>query len=130
MNYKLLAFFMLIWMAAAVVTGAVERAADPSEVAGSTADFEALANNVYGGEELEVDRPVASGGNPVSAAISFGNTAVGWVNFLIRAAALDSPIWEGWATPIRYGILVCQVPMLLLLFLEGAKVLSGYIPFT
>ena len=130
MRYGTIAFFAFLWMAAAVITAAVEREADPANVPGSTASFENLTNTVYSSEELSVDRPATGGSNPVSAAYSFAKTAGGWATYLFRAAALDSPIWEGWAAPIRYGLLILQLPMLLLLALEGAKVLSGFIPFT
>lgn len=130
MNYKVLALFFMLWMAAGMITAAVERQADPSDVEGSTSDFQDFGNTIYAGEELKLDRPVAAGDNPVSAALSFGNTAAGWVTFMFKSAALDSPIWEGWAAPIRYAILVLQIPLLLLLLLEGARVLSGFIPFT
>ena len=125
-----MAFFFMVWAVAAVLTASISVAADPSDVSGSSADFETFGNTVYSSEELELDRPVASGSNPVSAAFSFANTATDWVTYLFRSAALSHPMWEGWATGIRYFILVLQIPMLLLILFEGAKVLSGFIPFT
>lgn len=117
-------------MAAAVVTGAVEQESDPSAIGGSTGSFADVTNSVYAGEEVTIDRPISGGSNPVSAATSFATTATSTATHLFKAAALNSPIWEGWAQPIRWGILVLQMPLILLFALEGAKVLSGFIPFT
>lgn len=130
MKYGAMGFFFLLWAAAAMITSTVAQAADPSSVEGSTADFETFSNTVYAGEETALDRPVSGGSNPVSAAYSFGNAAAGWVTYIFKSAALQSPIWEGWASMIRYAILVLQIPLLIQLLLEGAKVLSGFIPFT
>lgn len=130
MNYKVLAFFFIIWMAAGAITAAVERTSGPGEVAGSSADFQDFGNTIYAGQETKLDRPIASGNDPIAAAWSFGNTAAGWVTFMFKSAALSSPIWEGWAAPIRYTILVLQIPMLLLLLMDGVRILSGFIPFT
>lgn len=117
-------------MAAAVVTGAIEQEPDPSAVGGSTESFADLTNSVFASEEVKIDRPISGGSNPVSAATSFASTAADTATHLFRSAALISPIWEGWAQPIRWGILVLQMPLVLLFALEGAKVLSGFIPFT
>lgn len=130
MSYRLLVIFFLLWAGSAIVTGAVTLSSDPASASGSGSDFENFTNSVYNSEEIQVDRPVATGNNPVSSAISFGNAATGWASFLFKSAALYSPIWEGWATPIRYLILILQIPMILLVAFEGAKVLSGFIPFT
>lgn len=130
MKYGILAFFALIWMGSAVITAAVETVPDPSDATGS-ADFESLQNSVFATEELTGDRPVVSSDTGViSASWSIAKTSVGYVGDMFRAASLSSSIWEGWALPIRYVILTLQLPMLLLLALEGAKVLSGFVPFT
>lgn len=129
-NYKMLMFFCLfVWGGAALVTGAVT-SSQPGDAGGSAQSVQDFGNTVFAGQEARLDRPVATGNNPVSAALSFGNAAVGWVTFLFNSATLDSPIWEGWAQPIRWTILLLQLPMLLLLTLEGARILSGFIPFT
>jgi len=134
MKYGVMAFFALIWMGASVVTGAVE-GSDPSDTGGSSQAFEDLVNTTFATEELKVDRPVGGGiagaiGRAISTTASFGKSAVGWVGDLFNAATLNSPIWEGWAAPIRYVILALQLPLLILIGFEGAKVVSGFIPFT
>lgn len=130
MRYGTFAFFIAIWAIAAVITGAVTLNTDPASAGGSSAAFESLADNVFDAEELQIDEPKNSSRDPISAAFSFAKSAVGQVTFIFQSAMLQSEIWEGWASWIRYGILALQLPFLILLLMEGAKILSGFIPFT
>ena len=129
MRYGLIGFFALLWMAAAVLTGAVTQD-DPSVAGGSSQSFEDFVGNTYEAQETQIDRPVTGGNTPISAALSYATAAVNWVTYLWNSASLSGPLWEGWAAPIRYTILVLQLPFLLLLLFEGAKILGGFIPFT
>lgn len=129
MRYGVFGFFIALWALSALITGAVTGTpANVSAAGGSSQAFEDSVNSVFNGQEFEAN--VSTSSNPVSAATSFGTTAVDWVKFIFNSAALNSPIWEGWATPIRWMILVFQLPFLIMLLLEGAKILSGFIPFT
>ena len=130
MRYGILALFFGLWAVAAIVTGAVTQTSDLSAAGGSTQSYTDLGNNIFAGEESQIDAPIVSGNNPISAGRSFANTAVNWVKFLFNSATLQSPIWEGFAQPFRYAILALQLPLLLLVLIEGAKTLSGFVPLT
>ena len=111
MTYKISTLMFILWGMLAAVTMIVSLDNSASSVGGSTASFQSLANTVANPQAVGLDEvTLGDATNPISGGIEFVQMAVGWVVFIARSLMLQSPIWEGWTQPIRWGIMLISLP--------------------
>lgn len=121
--------FFFMWAIMAMVTAVIELQDDPSAVGGSSTAFENFVNRTANPEEINVGDPNVGyqATNPVSTVVSYGKMAAGWLTFMAQAAMLQSPIWEGWTAPIRYGLMALSAPFLMSITFAVAGMFAGFV---
>ena len=113
---------MFIWLLAAFITGI------SLLQSGVESDASNFINQALSAEQIEIDQPSLGGSNPVSAALGFAGTSLSWVNFVVKAASLQAPWWEGWAQPIRAIFVTLGGAYVIGLIWEGLKTLAQFVP--
>ena len=110
MTYKVSAMMFVLWGMLAMVTTIVELENSPTSVGGSTANFESFANTIANPDQVGIsDASLGDATNPIAGGWGFIKQGAGWVTFMARSLLLQSPIWEGWTQPIRYGIMLISM---------------------
>jgi hypothetical protein len=126
MTWKLLMAVILVPYAFLVmVTAAVNLSNNFST---DSPDYVAFMNSAASPREVTIDTyTVGSSQAPVSTQKSYPDTPIGWLIFLGKAISLQSSIWEGWAQPIRFIMLVFAAPVMLFFTLQLAQAISFFI---
>jgi hypothetical protein len=115
MTYKISAMMFVLSGMLAMVTAVVTLEQTQSEVGGSAAAFQSLANVSANPDNVSINQGTVGGpDSPVDGVWEFVKQGAGWVTFMASAMMLQSPIWEGWTQPIRYGIMLISIPFLFL----------------
>ncbi len=128
MSYKISALFFILWGMLAMITTIVELESSPGDVAGSTSDFQTFANTVANPEQVSIDQATVGGStNPISGTWQFAKQSGQWLAFMARSMMLQSPIWEGWTQPIRYGIMLISIPYLFHVTIQMAGLASNFL---
>jgi hypothetical protein len=113
---------MFVWLLVSFITGISLMMSGGDSAA---ADF---INQSLTAEQIAIDQPSLGGSNPVSAALGFAGTSLSWVNFVVKAASLQAPWWEGWAQPIRALFVTVGAAYVIGLIWEGLKTLAQFVP--
>lgn len=111
MTYKVSALMFILWGLLAAVTMVVTLDTDSSSVGGSTENFTSLADTIVNPDTVGIsDATIGDDTSIVGGTWDFVKQAVGWVGFMFRSMMLQSPIWESWTQPIRWGIMLISIP--------------------
>jgi len=112
--FKISMLMFILWGMLAMITLTLEMETDPDQVGGSAAGFQDLANAAANPDQVNIDQATIGGStNPIASTWNFAKQAAGWVSFIARSLMLQSDIWEPWAQPIRYGIMLLSIPYML-----------------
>ena len=128
-TFKASSIFFFMWAILAMVSAVIELQYDPSDIGGSSSAFESFVNRTANPEEVNITDPNVGyqSTNPVSTVVSYGKMAAGWLQFMAKAAMLDSPIFEGWTQPIRYILMALSAPFLMSITLSVASMFAGFV---
>ena len=131
-GYRSAAIFFFIWGISAIFTAIIELEDNPGNVAGSAAGFEGFINRIGNPENISVTDPnlgyqAIQDQTTAGTVMEYGKMSVGWLKFLGKSFVLDSPIWSGWAAPIRYILITMAAPFMMIITLQVASMVSNFI---
>lgn len=117
-SFQSVAVMMLFWMIVSTVTFISNLDDSASD------DFVNTGNSVFTTESVVIDPPEGRSG-----LFEFPSLASGWVGNIVKAATLQSPLWEGgWTEPVRIVLLTIMGAFVLVMVLKGAEIAVNALP--
>lgn len=123
-SFRLGAWLTVTWGFLAILTAFMNMSSAPA----ADDPSRQLVNAFSQPSIIKIDSPTIGDTDQEATLKTFfeiGNTAKNWLLFMVRAATLDHPFWQGNLVIVRYIFLLFSAPVMFIIAKAGTEILGG-----